>query len=214
MFGELREYLLINRQLALPGLGTLILDRRPASFDVANRQILPPTFQYEFREGAVQPARKFYQWLATDLGASERDVIVKFNDFAFDMRNRLLKGDVLDWTGVGRFKKALGGQIEFTPGNESWAEGEIVTAQKVLRETAEHAVRVGEDQRSSAEMRELLNPEKPVRDLGWVLAMSILIIALIVLGIYFSSHGVGSSATANQQKVQLEKAPVAPRFLP
>ena len=213
MYSQLREYLYVNRQLAMPGIGMLLLDRQPGQFDYANRQILPPEYQWEFKEVTVQPARRFYQWLAVGEGCSERDVIVKYNDFIFDMRSRLLNGDVLDWQGVGRFRKGLGGHVEFIPGTTEWKEGAAISAEKVLRESAEHAVRVGEDERTSVEMREMLNPVSSPRDIRWMMAIALLSIAVILAALYFFSGGKRQLSSGNQQKVKTEAAPAAPRYL-
>src|SRR5690606_34774840 len=49
MYSELRQFLILHQELPLPGLGMMHVDRRPAQFDIANRQILPPTYQIGFR---------------------------------------------------------------------------------------------------------------------------------------------------------------------
>lgn len=213
MYSELRKYFILHQELPIPGIGTISMERQPASFDFANRVIMPPTYQVGFREGQVQASRRLYGWLAHGLGISERDAIVRFNDFVFELRERLNKGEKLEWKGIGQLNKGLGGVWHFKPEAESVAEGEPVHADKVLRDHATHYVRVGEDERTSEQMREYLQTSPARKNVAWALALVLLVISFIILGLYFSSKGVKPGSAGNNSKINTEASPRAPQYL-
>ncbi|MCR6719481.1 MAG: hypothetical protein NVV59_04130 [Chitinophagaceae bacterium] len=213
MYSELRKYLLLHQELPIPGIGTLMLERQPASFDFPNRQILPPSYQVGFREGQVQPSRRLYDWLAQGLGISERDAIMRFNDFVFELRERLNKGEKLEWQGIGQLNKGLGGVWHFKPETDSITEGEPIHADKVLRDQASHSVRVGEDERTSEQMRAYLQADPARKNVAWALALVLLIISFIILGIYLSSNGLKPASSGNKSKIKTESSPQPPRYL-
>jgi hypothetical protein len=76
-----------------------------------------------------------------------------------------------------------------------------VTAEKVIREKSEHSVRVGEDERTSAEMREFFNQPEEKKNYWWAAALTVGILLTIFIGWYFSEHGMKASSTANGQKL-------------
>ncbi len=208
MFQELHQYLILHRQLQIPGVGTLMLVRKPADIDFANRVVNPPAFSIVFDAGEATVSRKLYNWLAAVLGISERDAVIRFNDFTYDLRSRVQSGEVLDWSGVGKLSKGLGGEIRFESELIDQPAGEPVPAVKVLREKAEHTVRVGEDQRSSAEMLERLLPGETRRQPFWAIALVIALIAFVFIAVYFSVNGFEARSAANKSK--LSPAPDVP----
>ena len=75
----------------------------------------------------------------------------------------------------------------------------------MIRENAQHLVRVGEDQKTSTEMMERLVPEEEKRSYWWAAALIIGLLALFFLAWYFSARRLDSSATGNQQKLEPQK---------
>lgn len=213
MYSELRKYLILNQELPIPGIGTLRLERQPASIDFANRQILPPAYQIGFSDGPVQPSRRLYAWLAQGLGVSERDAVVRYNDFVFELKERLNRGEKLEWSGIGQLNKGLGGVWHFQPEVDRIVEGEPVHADKVIRDKASHVVRVGEDERTSDEMREYLQSSPQGRNITWAVALILLLISFILLGLYLSSNGVKPGATGRQSKINIESNSPSPQYL-
>jgi hypothetical protein len=206
MYPELYQYLLQNKELPVPGIGTFLLERTSAVVDFPNKLANPPGYSFALKDCDNAPTRKFYCWLGSLLHVSDRDAVIRFNDFAFDMKNQLEAGDTIRWDGVGTIKKVLGGEIrlisqEFTPERP-------VTAEKVLREKAYHTVRVGEDEKTSEEMVQLLSQEEERRSLWWVWALAAALLAILFIGWYLSQHGLNSSSTANEKKlVPVESSP-------
>jgi hypothetical protein len=207
MYGELYQYLILHKQLELPGIGTLVVEKKPASLDVADKVINPQAYSIILQGSGNTPAKKFFHWLGSKLGITDRDAVIRFNDFLFDLKKELSSHNKLQWSGVGTISKAPGGDIKLEPSLENHSPASPVAAIKVLRENAEHMVRVGEEERSSVEMKEILHHTDEGRKKTWLwtVALILLIAAIIFVGYYFSVNGFNTSAASNQQKLVPEE---------
>lgn len=199
MYPELYEYLIQHKQLPLPGIGTIVLERKPAHIDFPNKLMYAPGYSFALQPAALIPPGRFFNWLGAVLGISQMDAVIRFNDFVFDMKKQVERGDTVNWNGVGIIKKGLGGEIKFTAAGVTAQKP--VPAAKVLREKAEHTVRVGEEEKTSAEMTEMLTHAQEKRSYWWVYALAIGLLALVFTGWYFSEHGMDTSSTANVKKL-------------
>lgn len=206
MYGELYQYLLQHKKIAFPGIGTILLERSPAQADFPNRQLLAPVYSFSFQSAAPVPPGRFFSWLGAVLGISQMDAVVRFNDFVFDLRKQVEKGHTIQWQGVGEIRKGLAGEIRFKPHVPAVVAGPV-PAQKVLREKAVHTVRVGEDEKTAAEMEQFLSRPVAKRSYWWAWAVVLGIPALIFTGWYFSAHGLEVSSTANTRMASPAETP-------
>jgi hypothetical protein len=208
MYGELYQYFIQNRQLDLPGIGVFHLERKPAVSDFPNRIINPPSYHIELQQSSAAPSKRFFSRLAAMTGSSERDAVIRFNDFVFDLKQQLSNGQTIKWDGVGVLSPGLGGTVNFDPDINGYTSERPVKAVKVIREKAEHTVRVGEDEKTAAQMIELLNQPEEKRKYWWAWPLIIGLIVIMFLGWYFSVYGLQVGATGNKQKVNAsEPAP-------
>lgn len=196
MYPELYQYLLLHKKLPVPGIGTFSLDRKPAEIDFPNKLMLPPVYSFGFQASAPVPTGKFFHWLGSILGISQMDAVIRFNDFAFEWKKQIEKGHTVTWNGVGTIRKGLAGEVKFTA-QEPLVKEQPVPAVKVLREKAEHTVRVGEDEKTSVEMEELLTRSGERKTYWWAIALAIGLSGLIFIGWYFSRNGLDVPATSN-----------------
>lgn len=208
MYPELYQYLLLNKELPLPGVGTFMLERKTATGDFPNKKINPPAYAFTMQGGSHLPDKGFFHWLGQSLGITDREAIFKFNDFAFDLKKQLADGNTITWNGVGILSRGLGGDVKFSPIQELVIPEMPAQAEKVLREKAEHTVRVGEEEKTAAEMVEMLNQPEEKKSYWWAWALALGLLATVFLGWYFSEHGLELSSTGNtQQLVPAEKGP-------
>lgn len=196
MYPELYQYLLLQKKLPVPGIGTFLLERKPAEIDFPNKLMMPPVYSFGFQSPAPVPSGKFFSWLGSMLGISQMDAVIRFNDFAFELKKQVEKGHTIIWNGVGTIRKGLAGELKFTA-HEPVVKEQPVAAVRVLRGKAEHSVRVGEEQRTSVEMEELLTRVEEKRSYWWVTALAIGLLGLIFIGWYFSSNGLDVATTSN-----------------
>lgn len=205
MYGELYQYLVLHKQLNIPGIGTFLVERKPADIDFASKIINPPAYSIALHHGNASPSQKIFNWLSTILNISERDALSRFNDFAFELRNKIMAGEKLQWEGIGTLSKGLAGEIRFEAALKGMTMSVPVPANKVIRENAEHTVRVGEDHKTSTEMMERLNPADEKKSYWWAAALIIGLLAFVFIAWYFSSNGLNTSSTGNQQKLEPKK---------
>ena len=200
MYSQLHRYFILHRKLNLPGIGNFILERKPAEADFVNKCIHPPVYSVSLQLEEDKAPHKFYTWIAAAFNISENEAVIKFNEFLYEMKNKINSGTAIEWSGFGVLKKGLGGGINFT-GQAIESVEKAVPAQKIIRENAEHSVLVGERERTSAEMSEFLNQPDAKRSLWWVLPVAAALLAFIFIAWYFSENGTGISSVSNNQKV-------------
>ena len=201
MYRDLYEYLVLNKQLSVPGIGTFLVERKPAGTDITHRQIKPPVYSISLNQGNQTPAKKFFYWLADKLNIHYHEAIVRFNGFAYDLKNQVLSGNKITWDQVGMFSKGMSGEIRFESFLKEYNFDPPVSATRMIRDKAIHNVRVGEQEKTSLEMSEWLNPEDQQKTYWWPSALIAAIIIVIFMGIYFSQQGLHQSSAANQQKL-------------
>ena len=213
MYSDLFRYLIRYNELPMPGVGTFTIERRAAELDFPSKIIYPPKYSIRFQHDSYLPGQHFFSWLAQVLNVSNREAIFRFNDFAFELKKNLEAGNRVIWNGVGELHKEASGEIRLHP-MQVIAE-ESLRAEKVIREKAGHFVRVGEDQRTSAEMTGLLAKEESRSVSWWVPALSIIILALMFTGWYLSEHGLEIFSISNNQHARVsEPVTVTYRLLP
>ena len=213
MYEELYRYFIQHKKLIVPGVGTFLLERKPAESDFVNKQINPPSYSVSLQASGDSPSIHFFKWLAGSLHISDHDAIIRFNDFVFDLKKQINDGSTIEWQGMGKFNKGLAGELKFIPAIISGMEIPVA-AEKVIREKAEHMVRVGEDQKTSVEMTEMLNQPKAKKSLWWVAALAVGLLALLFIAWYFYEHGVDVSSTANSMKLVPMEATAPYQALP
>ncbi len=206
MYGELYHYFSTYRQLNVPGIGTFSLKRQPAAADFINKQILPPSFIAALEPENTAVSKHLISWLAASLGITEREAVIRFNDFAFDLRRKLDAGEKIDWAGMGTLKTGLGAAIKFEPALKESAFDKPVAAVKVVRSQAEHTVRVGEQEKTAAEMREYFSQPDAGKNYWWAWALIAGFAALIFCGWYFSANGISVSSTGNTNSINATEA--------
>jgi hypothetical protein len=221
MYELLYKFLVKYRTIDLPGIGTLTLRVQPAQSRFVDQSFLPPKYDVAFEQdrdvadvGAddqttstqkrIAPSRKLFSWVAVNYGVTEREAIIRFNDFVFELKKELDAGKKIVWSGIGILQKDPGGEIKFDADKKGLPWLQQTVAKKVIRENAEHTMLVGETEKTSAQMSEmLLNPKfvKDKRVYWWIWPLAVIIAIFIFLGWYFSEHGLSGNATGNNHKV-------------
>ena len=221
MYESLYRFLIKYKRIDLPDIGAIVLQTQSAHSEFVSRSFLPPVYffsfekarltvsaerndQNKFRQGKEARLGKLFSWLAVNYGVTEREAIVRFNDFVIELRKELGAGKTIAWRGIGNLQKGPGGEIEFHADKTGQPWLQQTVAKKVIRENAEHTMLVGETEKTSAQMSEmLLNPRsvKDKRVYWWVWPLAVIIGIFIFLGWYFSEHGISGNATGNNHKV-------------
>lgn len=205
MYSELYRYLIRYNELPIPGVGTFSISRIPAVIDFTAKKIHAPVYGVNFHPDSYLPGRHFFNWLSEERKISDREAIFLFNDFAFDMKQNLEKGARISWKGVGEIKKSKQGDITLDP--DKLVQEESIPAEKIMRLNYEHMVRVGEDQKTSGEMTELLSRSETKKNTWWIWAIAVGIIALMFIGWYLSEHGLEGNSISNSRQFIPDETP-------
>lgn len=175
MYPALYEYLLLHQRLCLPGIGTLVMNRRSARSDFAVRAIHPPQYVLSLDPSVTEPEASFFSWLALQLDIPSMEAPERFRSFTDDLRSQLDLGASVRWPRIGTIRRALNGSYALEPEPAVHGMDEVI-AEKVLREKATHSVRVGESERTSGEMEALLS--RPRRRSSYVVVLYLILIVL------------------------------------
>ena len=198
MYDELYRLFILNKELSIPGIGNFSLNRKPAEANFLDKVVYPPGYYVSFTKDASTPSKNFFYSLAELLNLSDRDAVVRFNDFAFDLRKKIAAGNEIIWEGIGTLSMSNSGNVLLIP-NKTPIFEEPVAAEKAIREHAEHKVLVGEQERTSVEMTELLTKPEKKRSNWWITALVAGILLIIFLFWHFSKNNWNLPATSNQQ---------------
>jgi CCDC81-like prokaryotic HU domain 1 len=195
----LNAYLFQHRSISIPGLGTIYLETFPATVDVADRTMLPPVYRFRFDKYFDAPDKEFFAYLAAQGNMLDFEAIKWYNEFSFDLRNRIRSEEAVSWEGVGILKKDGSGNILFESAPAPAFFQQATPAMRVNRQDAVHTLLVGDRERTSGEMNEWLHEEETHRRKfpWWIIALILAVLGLAVLGWSFYEHGW---ATGNQTK--------------
>lgn len=186
----LNSYLVQHRSINIPGLGTLYIEAVPARSDFVNKQLLPPFLSYRFDKYFDAPDKDFFEYLATQKQIPEHEAIRWYNEFALSLRTELRSKEEAGWEGIGVFKKDATGEIIFEE-NKSGSIYEPVTAERVIRSNASHAMRVGDKETTTVKMNEILHEDiYEERESWWIYALIIATLAICIISYHFYRHGL------------------------
>ena len=192
------EYLILYRQLSLPGVGTIFMEGSPSKLDFGNKQILPPSFTFRLDTRHDQPSKFFFDWVSASSGIPEWDAIKALSAFSFELKDKVAAERKAIWENVGAFCRDEKGNFVLNSVFPAIIWESPVTAEKVIREHAEHTLRVGEQEKSSAEMEVFFSEAAVKKDYTWLIALILTGLSVLFAGWYFSEKGFTPAATGNQ----------------
>lgn len=202
MQDTLYEFLLLNKKISLPGIGTISLCQNSAQLDFTNKQFTAPSFHFTIESRNDKPSKRLFDWLSSSLGVTEWDAIKFVNDFSFDLKKKLSEYGEANWGKVGVIRRDNSGNLKLDQQNILLQSEQPVTAEKVIRVKAEHTVLVGEQEKTSAEMEEYFAEEIPKKNYTWLIVAILTVLAVIFIGWYFSEKGFSTSSAGNQSVIK------------
>ena len=197
----LYRYLILNGQLSLPGIGTFHLQKTSSVLDFGNKVFTAPAYNFYLDSLHESPSKKLFGWLSKKLHIADWDAIRMVNDFSFDLKNKINTGESA-WQHVGTLRRNEKGEIVLDSAIIQLESQKPVPAEKVLRVKAEHAVRVGEMEKTSAEMEGFFNVAEEKKEYTWLIAIIITVLSIMFIGWYLSEKGVQPGSAGNQSIIQ------------
>ena len=202
MQDSLYEFLLLNKKISLPGIGTISLCLAPAQHDFPNKQFIAPASFFTIDPKNDKPSKKLFDWLSSSLNITEWDAIKSVNDFSFDLKKKLSEFGEVNWEKIGVLRRNDTGDLKLDSQNISLQSEPPVTAEKVIRVKAEHTILVGEKEKSSVEMEEYLAATPSKKNYTWLIAVILTVLAVMFIGWYFSEKGFSTSSAGNQSVIK------------
>lgn len=200
----LNNYLYQHKSISIPGLGTLHMDRMPARTDFVNRQILAPFYTFRFDQYFDAPDKDFFGYLASRKQIPDFEAMKWFNEFSLDLRTRIRNREEVNWLGLGSFFAGENGEIYFKSDPHTGPQIKPVGAERIIRNNAEHHLLVGDVERTTTEMPELLTETFVEKESWWTYAVIIAAIALSICcyqlfrnKMHFSSFGSQRNVPVN-----------------
>jgi hypothetical protein len=202
MQDTLYEFLLLNKKLSLPGIGTISVCHSSAQHDFSDKQFIAPSFYFTIESRNDKPSKKLFDWLSSSLGITEWDAIRSINDFSFALRQKLSERGEVSWENVGMIRRDNNGDLKLEGQNILLQSEQPVVAEKVIRVKAEHIVLVGEKEKTSVEMEEYFAGSPAKKNYSWLIAIILTVLAVMFIGWYFSEKGFLTSSAGNQSVIK------------
>ncbi|MBC6993429.1 hypothetical protein QWY85_16635 [Neolewinella lacunae] len=117
-----RNILMEEDQVCLPGLGTLRLSPQPAMISQIEGKALPPSERVNFNANLVLDDGRLQRGLSEALGISLAAAGTELEQFLRDVRESLDAGRSVTLEGVGRLFKHFDGQLRFTAAGENFSK--------------------------------------------------------------------------------------------
>lgn len=204
----IQKYVLLNKTVSIKGWGTLRIVPVNAVLDFSNRLLHAPYSTFEFSTAETNDFL-FLNWVAKEKNVSIETAIQQQNLFVINFKELIQEIKKISWSHWGVFEQTKESKVIFIPevGNKTLLHA--VIAERVIRKGAEHSVRVGEDERTSAEMEELLQANVKKKKPLWFLNALLLLVIGIILAWYFASnYNILWNKFSNSQQLQPKDPPV------
>lgn len=206
------EYLAINGKLPLEGLGYLKVKSIPARMDITTRLLDAPREEYVFEYSPSASSVSFFSWLNNHPVAQSNTSESLYKELIRSVKQLAINGS-LEWKGIGIWKRKEDENFEFQFMPLSFPLLKPIQAEKIVRNDAVHAIRVGEQESDSVEMSKLLSAKKRKKvSILWLVSTLVIIIAT-VLGWFLITGNMLPTALSNPAKVEPNESAVQYRSL-
>lgn len=191
---QLTKYLVQYKRVSIPAVGTILLVQRPSELNVADKTILPPSFTAQLNEEDAVPEHQL-QFLAGSLKEEKETVLARLQDVGNKLKKQV-NSDGFEWQGIGTIRRSD------APVTVSLPALQPLSAERVLRQNAEHNVLVGDQQMTSTQIaglreEELEEGRKTKRSvlviIGWIILL--LSILYIIFILYQGKFRVGATGS-------------------
>jgi hypothetical protein len=188
----LTKYLVHARQVFIPSLGVFHVVHEPARYDVADKRILPPGCRVEL-DAAGNGNDQQVSFLSRELNLDQQTAESRLREFGEKLK-AMSRQHKVEWAGVGELVMEQN-NLAFHSFANQWAAP--VDAPKVIHQGAQHVIRRGETEFTSAfEQQEAVLVPRRIRKttIAWILLLA----GLIFIVAWFFVHRFNPAATGLQ----------------
>jgi len=194
----LKSYLVQNKSINIPGLGTVYMETVPAQSDFVNKQLLPPHYVYRFDKYFDAPDKEFFSYLSSRKKIPDYEAIKWYNELAYNIRSDIRNKEEAVWGEIGIFKKDEAGEIVFEETALHLPLFSPVPAERVVRTNASHHMWVGDRETTTTQMSELLQEEVYVeKEAWWIYALILAAVGLCISFFHYYRYGMNIGSLFN-----------------
>lgn len=205
------RYLSFQKKVSIKDVGTFSVEELPARLDFPNKLLHAPEHILHFNPKWSND-ELFEQWAQQQLGLSQQEIKAQLQNLSADFQRTLSDKNEITWEGIGRFSKNDQQLILFSNGFSA-VKRPPVAAEKVIRKNAQHAIRVGEQEKTNVEMEELLQMQSNKTLSLWKLfAFTLFLLAFLAILFIISSKTQQWNRQGNGEKPTLKEMPVLHAF--
>ena len=193
MLPLLTKYLVHYKSVCIPGVGTFDLQQQAPQLDVADKLVIPPYFITRFSSQDSISDHQFH-FFSKEAGIDREILRQELSAFGDRLRSNIRR-QPFQWNGFGTIYYDAGG-IKFEPAQINLSSLGKVNAQKVMRENAQHSIRVGDHEVLTSHDNNPVVVPAPSRRHWYVVAGWILLgLAVVCIGflLYKGGFQPGSS---------------------
>ena len=171
MLRILLEFFAVHKKIAVPGVGTFSVRYNAPEDNFGNKTITPAKANIIFTEDEEDSVvAGFEKFAGTHYNKSREELDRFYKNFT----DKLNDEKRLNLDGIGVLEKE-DNTVKFRQTFNELAFFPVVNAEKVIRENAEHTITVGENERTSTQMREALSKQES-KKYWWVYVLIVLLI--------------------------------------
>jgi hypothetical protein len=209
MLGLFYQYLIHHQKVVLPGLGCVLVQRKPAISDFVDHVFLPPSHTFQLDQSHTNPSPDFFKWMSGKLNIAEEEAAMQVNEYVAELKREINAGKEISWDGVGIIRRGLDSGIELETIDTELPFEREVFGEKVIHQDSSHTILVGDEERNSADMTEILGLPQPRKFTRLHAALIIGAVALIFIIIYMARNGWNPGSSSNQNKITPKDAPAS-----
>lgn len=186
MVEKLLQYLLLHKRVALPGIGTLTIVNTPAIYSYTEKKLIAPKSEYILEPRITdQDKNAFIEFLAREDPENATSIRAQWKQFVAAYQLAIFSS-ILHWNGIGSFEQKSG-KVHFQSDYDSQFYFPDIAAEPVIRANSTMTIKVGEDERSKAEMEEILSG-KVSKWPWWAYALVIVGLVAVGMAIYWFEY--------------------------
>ena len=177
------KYFALNKSVSLPGIGSFSVETQNAKLNFIEKTLYAPVHNIRYNK-FDGPDKKFYHFLSVETGTEEADAIENLKTFTERVKEQLEKDHVVSLEGLGTLTKSVSG-YEFVADATVQKYFPDITAERIIRQNAQHTVKVGEQERTSTQMHEHFQQKKVKEDNWFVHALILGAIGIVDIAVYY-----------------------------
>lgn len=177
----IHKYFAMNRTVSLPGIGSFTAEMQNAKLDFIEKSLHAPGFSIRY-DSYDKADDAFFIFLTKETGngnARER-----FSHFLNELKTRLENDHIVTLPGIGILTKN-GFGYSFVADNSVQKFFPTIVAERVIRQDAEHTVKVGEQEKTSTEMHAHFRQRNIQADRWYVAALILGAIGVAAIALYY-----------------------------